>query len=267
MSPWTRHAGERRYQGRQAHRPRLPARPNPAGDIRGDARTVTRIDKGKTSRRNAGSGRLGLLDRAVGRLSPAAALRRAIALTDRGQVARAFRLFARAARAGTAEAEYRVGRSYLEGSVVPVSRADGARWLERAAIQGHVEAQWLLAALYAPGVGTPANRQQIQGERAAPSLFSAGEAPEPDFVAAEKWARRAAEHGSADGQAVLANILTCGPESMRNPEEAHRWYARSAQAGCPQGALGYALSLARLVKCEEDKREVAAHPRGAARAG
>jgi hypothetical protein len=225
---------------------------------------VTHIDKGNTSRRNAGSG---LLDRAVGLLAPAAALRRAIALTDRGEVARAFRLFARAARAGIAEAEYRVGRSYLEGSVVPVSRADGARWLERAAIQGHVDAQWLLGVLYAHGVGTPANRQQIQCGGAAPSLFSAGEAPQPDFVAAEKWARRAAEHGSADGQALLAYILSCGPESMRNPEEAHRWYERSAQADCPQGALGYALSLMRLVKCEEDKLNVAVHLRRAAQAG
>ena len=146
---------------------------------------MTRIDKGKTGGRKMGSGRLGLLDRAVASLSPSAALRRAIALTDRGQAARAFQLFSRAARAGIAEAEYRVGRCYLEGSVVPVSRADAARWFERAATEGHVEAQWLLAALYVHGVGTSANRQPIQGERAVACLFSGGEAPEPDFVAAE----------------------------------------------------------------------------------
>ena len=58
---------------------------------------------------------------------------------------RAFPLFARAARAGIAEAEFRVGRCYLEGAGVPPSRAGGRRWLERAANQGYVEAQALLA--------------------------------------------------------------------------------------------------------------------------
>jgi hypothetical protein len=29
---------------------------------------------------------------------------------------------------------------------------------------------------------------------------------------------------------VLAYVLTCGPEEMRDLEEAHRWYQRSATA-------------------------------------
>src|SRR5262249_28578650 len=160
-------------------------------------------------------------------------------------------LFSRAAGAGIAEAEYRVGRCYLEGSGVPVSLAESVRWLERAAAQDHVEAQWLLAALHVHGSGTSGNRQAIAGESAVTCLLSVRQALTPDFAAAEKWARRSAEHGSADGQAVLAYILTCGPESMRNLEDAHRWYQCAAEAGCPQGALGYALSLARSANDEK----------------
>jgi uncharacterized protein len=192
-----------------------------------------------------------VLGRVVDSLSPSAALRRAIRLTEREQMVRAFPLLARAARAGLAEAAYRVGRCYLEGAGVPPSRREGARWLERAAASGHVEAQARLAALHLQGLGAAESRGQPR-EPAAAALFAVTQAGEPDFVAAQAWARRAAEGGSADGQAMLAYILTSGPEPMRDLEAAHQWYERSAAAGCPQGVLGYGLSLARLARDEED---------------
>ncbi len=183
---------------------------------------------------------MALLDRLLTPLSPAAALRRAKPLTEQGDIKQAFPLLSRAARAGIAEAEYRVGRCYLEGAGVPPSRVEGARWLERAANQGYVEAQAQLATLAIHGLmrrlGCGA-----QSRGCSPST----EATEPDFETSLRWARKAAEGGSADGQAVLGYILTSGPETMRDLDEAHRWYERSAAAGCPQGALGFALSLAR----------------------
>jgi hypothetical protein len=56
---------------------------------------------------------MAILDRLVGRASPAMALRRAIQLSDRGKTAEAFPLMAVAARAGIVDAEYRVARCYL----------------------------------------------------------------------------------------------------------------------------------------------------------
>ena len=82
-----------------------------------------------------------------------------------------------------------------------------------------------------------------------------------------KWARKAAEGGSADGQAVLGYILTSGPEHLRSLDEAHRWYERSAATGSPQGALGFALSLARTATSEEQHVPVAENMRRAADAG
>jgi hypothetical protein len=38
-----------------------------------------------------------------------------------------------------------------------------------------------------------------------------------------KWAHQAAVADSAKGQALLAYILTYGPQSMRDLEQAHRW--------------------------------------------
>jgi TPR repeat protein len=81
-------------------------------------------------------------------------LRKALALIDNGQRPAAFKLLARGAQKGLAEAEYQIARSYLEGAGVPGSGIEGLRWLERAAAQGFAAAQALLAAFYVQGVPT-----------------------------------------------------------------------------------------------------------------
>ena len=53
---------------------------------------------------------------------------------------------------------------------------------------------------------------------------------------------------------------------MRDLEEAHRWYQRSAASGCPEGCLGYALSLAPRTSDEAGRHEVAENLRHAAEA-
>src|SRR5215469_6727613 len=95
---------------------------------------------------------MALLDRVRAKFSPTAALRRAVQLSEQGDVKQAFPLLTRAARAGIAEAEFRMGRCYLEGVGVPPSRVEGVRWLERAANQGYVEAQAQLAMLAIHGI-------------------------------------------------------------------------------------------------------------------
>ena len=57
-----------------------------------------------------------LLDRLIGKTSPAAALRRAAVLIEKEHYADALPLLARAAEAGLPDAEYRIGRLYLQGS-------------------------------------------------------------------------------------------------------------------------------------------------------
>ncbi|HET6197599.1 MAG TPA: hypothetical protein VFE12_17690, partial [Acetobacteraceae bacterium] len=149
---------------------------------------------------------MAFLDRLLSPVSAAAALRHAIRLTEQGKVKQAFPLLTQAARAGIAEAEYRVGRCYLEGTGVPTSRLEGARWLERAANQGYVEAQAQLATLAIHGMIA------MSGGDLSTMLFASDEAAKPDFDSSLLWARKAAEGGSADGQAVLGYILTSGPE-------------------------------------------------------
>jgi TPR repeat protein/Flp pilus assembly protein TadD len=204
------------------------------------------------------------LEAVQGLFLPKAAMRRAGALVAAGKRTAAFRLYARAARKRLAEAQYRVGRCYLEGTGVPLSRKEATRWLELAGRQDHVEAQSLLAMLHVHGLAGE-RRSQTGGDESANRLFCKDGATDPDYPAAEYWARRAAEGGSPKAQALLAFLLTSGPAQTRNLDEAETWYAVSAAAGCPQGLLGLAAARARQGG-DGAAREVALHLAKAAEA-
>ena len=206
--------------------------------------------------------RLGL-DRLVSRLSPPAAFREAQRLSERGASAEAFKLFALAAEGGMPEAEHKLAACYFEGLGVPASHAEGVRWLLRAAEHGDVESQVWLAGMCSQGV--------IDLKRQSRGLFDAepseGEAPtEPDFESAAKWAARAAEAGSAKAAAILGYVLTRAPPPLRDLTAAQACYRRSAAAGCPEGSLGYAMSLGRDNDDPAAQAEVARHLRDAAAA-
>src|SRR3984885_5809441 len=131
---------------------------------------------------------MALLDSLMSGLSPSAALRRGLRQFGQGNVKGAFVLLSRAPRPALPEAEFRVGRCYLEGAGVPPSRADGVRWVERAATKGYVEAQALLATLCLHGMG-PGFADV--GANSGAGLFGGQTLAEPDYPNAAKWSRRA----------------------------------------------------------------------------
>src|SRR5260370_21326783 len=210
---------------------------------------------------------MGFVDWMIGLGPPTAGLGRAIRLSEKGKGVEASPLLARAAKAGIVDAEYRIAQSYLEGRGVPPSRAEGARWLQRAATHGSLEAQLMLSALCINGLIKFSSDDASDVGIRADSLFADDVPTDPNFEAALRWSRQADQTGSAQGQALLAYVLTNGPESMRDLEEAHQWYERSAAADCPEGCLGYAMSLARQSTDEENLVRVVGLLRRAAEAG
>ncbi len=172
-------------------------------------------------------------------------LQKGEALMAAGEAEAGFKLIARAAQTKLPAAEYRVGLCYLQGKGVPASRAEGRRWLELAASQGFAEAQAALATLLVTGLAEDAPVGRRMG------AFSEERAAQPDFITAERWARRAAEAGSADGQALLGYVLSVGPEAIQNLEQAEEWYERAAAGGSAQGMLGYGLALLRRAGTDE----------------
>ena len=111
---------------------------------------------------------MNFVDRLVARVSTSARARLGIDLLECGQAAEGFRHLAHAARNGCIEAQYRVGRCYLEGTGVPQAIAEAVRWLERAAEAGSLDAQFHLALLYARGVRPP----QEEATQGAKVLFA-----------------------------------------------------------------------------------------------
>jgi TPR repeat protein len=212
---------------------------------------------------------MGVVGQFLGRGSPASALQRAKDLRDIGRAAEAFPLLARAAKAGIAEAEYGMAQCYFEGSGVPSNRPEAVRWLKAAAEHDYLDAQVLLSSFYLQGFANETNAVPASGSQ-IDQLFAGDEEPEtsaPDFESAALWAQRAAEAGSAQAQALLGYILTNGPESLRDFDEAYRCYERSAAAGCAQGHLGYAISLMRQDKDPRKWRRVAEEMRRASDGG
>ena len=83
-----------------------------------------------------------------------------------------------------------------------------ARWLRKAARQGHAKAQSALARLYFTGNGVGR-----------------------DIVKSAEWARQAAEQGEAQAQHILAMICFSEEGGARDDAEGERWLTAAAEQG------------------------------------
>ena len=101
------------------------------------------------------------------------------------------RWWRRAAKKGHAEAQWVMGRLYLQAELVEQDDAEAAQWYRRAAEQGHAEAQQDLGLVYIGGRGVPANRVlahmwlNISGANGFDSSRSMRQLLEPKMSAAE----------------------------------------------------------------------------------
>ena len=194
----------------------------------------------------------GLIEGLRAKLFPGAELRRAFEAAEAGNLHDVFATLAKAARKGDARAEYWVGKAYLEGRGVPQSRTTATQWLHRAADAGQVDAQAVLAALYLTGAS------KAEGSTGGAAMFADVGVSEPDFDQAARWARSAAEAGSGDAQALLAYLMTSGPDAIRDLPAALEWYRKSAANGCAQGMLGLSLALLRDATNDDERAAAAA---------
>lgn len=184
--------------------------------------------------------------------SPVACLAQAELLAAKGNHPAAFRLLARAARRGSAEAVFGLGRCYMLGRGVPPSMPDALRWFGQAGAAGHVKAQTQLAELALQGIVLPVGA----------ALFSNARGGGPDWDAAQRWSLLAAEAGSPQAKALLAFILTAGPADRRDEALGDALYQQSADQGWPLGLLGLGLLRLRQSRADEARQhlcDAAAH--------
>jgi len=148
------------------------------------------------------------------------------------------------ASSGNAKAEEILGLQYIDGDGEPLNEAEGAKWLERAALQGEAVAAYRLGTLYERGQGVPADpAKAVQwystaakaGNRKAMHnlavAYAQGTGVQKDLATAAQWFGRAAALGLADSQFNLAVLYERGmgvPQSLTN---AYKWYAIAASQG------------------------------------
>jgi localization factor PodJL len=154
-----------------------------------------------------------------------------------------------AARHGDSEAQFRIGTRFLsDGAFSNGGAATAARWLARAAGQGHLEAQFMLASLYERGAGVTkdeneamslyrkaANAGHIRAMHNLGVLLSARESPQ-DYSEAAVWFARAAQAGLTDSQYNLALLYERGLGVEQDLSRAYLWYRAAGRGGDKEAA-------------------------------
>lgn len=148
------------------------------------------------------------------------------------------------ANAGNATAETVLGIAYVDGKDRPLNEAEGAKWLERAALQGQAVAAWRLGTMYERGEGIPVDAAKSvewytvaakAGNRKAMHnlavAYANGNGVAKDLAKAAQWFARAAALGLADSQYNLAVLYERGLGVPQNLRAAYTWYAIAAARG------------------------------------
>ena len=153
---------------------------------------------------------------------------------------REFKRLQSQAQAGNAESQFRLGRAYRAGNVMPPDYKEGKRWLQKAAQGGHAKAQYFMGTILA-FEEKPANPQAIewfelatkQGETNAEVslgyMHQKGIAVKPDAQEAERWFKAAANHGNQLGQLLLAELCL----TQQRTGEAYEWAKVAAKGQDP----------------------------------
>ena len=139
------------------------------------------------------------------------------------------------AERGNAASQYALGLRYANGAGgVERDPIEALRWYRLSGEQGHMPAQFAVAAMYDRGIGTEADPSE-----------------------AARWYEAAALQGHAGAQHNLAAAYEGGRGVGRNLELAREWYLSAAQAGLP-------VSQIRLAEMLEDGIGGDVNPVGAA---
>src|SRR3954453_11487028 len=135
---------------------------------------------------------------------PAQSVKAGIEAWQRADYAAAVAIWRPLAEKGDADAEFNLGQAYRLGRGVATNLAAAKTWFERAAAQGHVDAQTTLGLL----------------------LFQNG-----DQAAGLKWLKKAADQGEPRALLVYGTALVNGDSVTQNPVLGYAFVSRAAAQG------------------------------------
>ena len=188
------------------------------------------------------------------------ALSRGLKAYRERRYAAALRHFSAAARAGDAEAQYRLGLLYANGEGVVQHPPDAALWYERAAEQGHMAAQFQLSLAYLhgqPGASRTWYEAAVAHDGDAAEWnrslwFPSGISLEHDYREALRWSLLAAAQGLPEAQANVGSLYLRGLGCECDYHEARRWYELAAAQGNAEAAHGLGMLFANGLGCAVD---------------
>jgi len=114
----------------------------------------------------------------------------------------------RRAERGSAEAEYELGRAYIEGRVFKQNTEEAVKWTRASAAQGFAKGEVNLAVMYYEGKWIPGDYAQ-------------------SFV----WNQKAAAQGDPQGEYNLGVQYVYGQGVKKDVAEGMRWYEKAAEQG------------------------------------
>ena len=140
--------------------------------------------------------------------------------------------------------QFAIGKMFLNGTGFPKDGANAARWLLKAAEQGHVDSQALLGGMYCYGsgvekdnrvavnwLGKAAKQGHVLAQCALGLMYQLGDGVEKDETEASKWYRKAAEQGDPSAQRHLGVMYEDGHGVEKDETEAFKWYRKAAEQG------------------------------------
>jgi hypothetical protein len=137
-----------------------------------------------------------------------AQLQKAKQWLNQGQAAKALPLYVQLAQQGHAEAQFQLAMMYADGRGIAKDYELAASWFDKAAKQGHIEAQTKLGFMYATGTGVAQNDSS-----------------------AVYWCYQAAEQGNAIAQYNLGLMYVAGQGVAQDNKLAMSWYTKAAAQG------------------------------------
>ena len=155
------------------------------------------------------------------------------------------------AKAGDAEAQYRVGEIYYEAREVKQDLPVAKRLIELAAAQGNAKAQYRMASMYFTGEGVKRDQARGRGlfQKSLPGLqalakagdadaqgklgilYATGLTVERDPARALELFKKAATAGSSKAQLDLGDSYLFGKGMKKNRTLAGEWFEKAARAG------------------------------------
>lgn len=143
----------------------------------------------------------------------------------------------KAAQAGNAEAQFRLGVMFGNGDGVALDYAQAESWFGKAAAQGHENALITLAWMYANGTGVDvdeerarelyleaARRGSAKAQYVVATMYRFAQyGLSKDMAAAVDWYMKAADQGMATAQFALGKMLMEGKGVVQDEAAALQW--------------------------------------------